>query len=168
MKHFHAFNLPRLLQPRNLLPRLKRPRIPSRRHHHAHRCIPRPPKIPFAHASLHRRLQRVHQIALQPHQNRLRLGIPKARIELQHHRTPRRHHQPAVEHALELRALNLHPRDHRTRNVIHQPIPHRVIDDVRRRVSSHAASVGPSVPIANPFVVLRRHQRGHPLPIAQH
>src|SRR6267154_764695 len=147
MKNLHTLNRRSPIQSHNILPYLKRPRIPSRRHHHAYRRIRRPLKIPFAHPPLNRRFQRLHQVALQPHQNRLRLRIPKPAIELQHHWPPRRHHQPAIQNSSIFRALRLHPRYHRTRNVIHQPVPHLVVHDVGGRISSHAARVRPRIPI---------------------
>ena len=62
--------------------------------------------------------QRLHQIAFQPHENRLRLRIAKAAVELQHHRAPRRHHQTAVQDALILGAFRLHAGHHRTRDMV--------------------------------------------------
>src|SRR5579863_4087046 len=149
VKNFHTLNLPSLSQPDNILPHVKRPRISSRRHHYAHRRILRPLKVPFAHSPRNRRLQRIHQIALQPHQNRLRLRIAKPAIKFQNHRTPRRHHQPAIKHALIFRTFRLHPRNHRLRNMIHQPIPHLVIDNIGGRISPHPSRVQPRISITN-------------------
>src|SRR5258706_1530120 len=39
VKYFHTVNSARFFEPRNLLPHVKRPRISSRRHHHARRRI---------------------------------------------------------------------------------------------------------------------------------
>src|SRR5450631_3670389 len=132
MKHLHPLDSARFFESVDSLPYFVRSRISARRHHHANRSVLRPLEIPFAHAPLNRSLQRLGQVALQPHQNRLRLRIAKAAVELQHHRTASRHHQPAVEHALKLRVLGLHPSNHGLRNVMHQPVAHLVIDNVRR------------------------------------
>ena len=168
MKHFYASNRPSRIKSCNLLSRFKPPRIPSRTHHHAHRRILRPLEMPFTHPPRNRCLQRIHQIALQPHHNRLRLRIPEPAIKLQHHRTPRRHHQPAVKHALILRPFRLHPRYHRTRDMIHQPIPHVLIDNVSRSICTHASGIRPHIAIANSLMIPRRHQRGNSFAVAQH
>src|SRR5450631_1443988 len=132
MKHLHPLDSARFFESVDSLPYFVRSRISARRHHHANRSVLRPLEIPFAHAPLNRSLQRLGQVALQPHQNRLRLRIAKAAVELQHHRPTRRHHQPAVEHTLKLRVLGLHTSNHGLRNVMHQPVAHLVIDNVRR------------------------------------
>src|SRR5579863_771728 len=68
MKNLHALAHP--IQSDNIFPHIKRPRISSRSHHHAHRRVPRPSEIPIAYSPFHRSLQRVRKVALQPHQDR--------------------------------------------------------------------------------------------------
>src|SRR5271169_3112137 len=138
VKNFNSLNRPSFVESRNLLSHLKRPRISSRSHHHTHRRVVRPLEIAFTHAPRNRSLERIHQVALHPHQNRLRLRIATPAIEFQHHRTASRHHQPAIEHAFDLGTLSLHALDHRTRDVMHQPVPHLVVDNVGGRVSAHS------------------------------
>src|ERR1017187_1673973 len=84
VKHFHALHRTRFFDSVDSLPYFVRSRISARRHHHANRSVLRPLEIPFAHAPLNRGLHGFGQVALQPHQNRLRLGIAKAAVELQH------------------------------------------------------------------------------------
>src|SRR5271154_1910603 len=146
VKHLHSIDLSPV-ESCNLLPHLVRPRISSRSHHHAYRSIARPLEIAFTDPAFNRRLQSLHQIALQPHQNRLRLRIPEPAIKLQHHRTSRRHHQPAVQHAFIFRALRFHALNHGLRNVMHQPVPHRVVHNIGSRVSAHAPRIRPRVAI---------------------
>src|SRR5258708_7447023 len=105
VKNLHTINRRSLAEPYNIFPYLKRPWITTGRDHHTHRSIAGPLEISFANAPFNRRLQCLHQIALQPHQDGLRLRIAEAAIKFQHHRTAGGHHQSTVEHSLELGAL---------------------------------------------------------------
>src|ERR1700732_585378 len=78
VEDLHAIDFGRLPHSGNFLSRIERARISSRRHHNTHRSIRRPFEVPVANATFDGSFASLDQIALQPHQNRLRLRIAKA------------------------------------------------------------------------------------------
>src|SRR4030095_16930867 len=111
VKYLDAFQTSRLLHAGDLLPSLECSRISARRDHHANRSIRRPVRIDLSQTAIHRRFEDIDQVTLHAHENRLRLRISEATIELKHHRAARRHHQATIEHTFKLRAFGLHPCD---------------------------------------------------------
>src|SRR5882762_11487031 len=67
-----------LLETCNLLSRLKSPRIAPGRNDHAHRCIRGPAEGALTDAPVHRGLKRVHQIALEAHEDRLGFRVTES------------------------------------------------------------------------------------------
>ena len=90
----------------------------------------------------------VEEIALQPHQDGLRLGIAQAAIEFQHLDTAvAADHQPRVEEARIGRAVALPSRDRGLDDIAHDPRVQWRRHDRRRRVSAHAARIGAVVAV---------------------
>src|SRR5579862_554975 len=168
MKNFHASNFLRIVNPADFLAHFERARIPSRSHHHTNRSIRRPAEVALADPAINRSFERLYQITLQAHENRLGLRIAKTAVELEHHRSTRRHHQSAVEDALVVRALRLHSRHHRTRNVLQQPVLHLRVYHRLSGIGAHAAGVRTRITLAHSLVILRGGQRGYAFAVAQH
>src|SRR3984885_14809440 len=166
MKDLYRSHLRSALQPANLLAPLIASGIAARCHHPAYCRIVRPLKIAIAGTSVDRRLHGLEQVAFEPHQNRLRLRIAEAAIELEHHRPARRHLQTAIENALVLRPLGLHARDNRPRDVGDEPVAHLVVDDGGSGVGAHAAGVRSGVAVARTLVILRGNERRRALAVA--
>ena len=95
------------------------------------------------------------------------LGIAEAGVELQHLRTARGHHQPAVEHAGEGRSFLGHAANGGLGNVVQNPLRHGGIEQLVSGVDAHAAGVGAGVALADALVVLGGNQRRHMLAVAQ-
>ena len=94
-----------------------------------------------------------HEVALEPGEERLRLGIAEAAIELDHAHPVLRPHQPGVEEALERRAaageLPEHGYVHRL-----EDLWRLLVGDVgERREGAHSAGVRAAVAVADPLVV---------------
>ena len=79
--------------------------IAAAREHDGHRGLgDHSSRDPGEPAGLCRRLEQLEQIRPQPRQDRLRLGIAEADVELEHLRAVGGQHQPGVEDAVERHA----------------------------------------------------------------
>ena len=65
-------------------------------------------------------------------------------------------------------ALGAHARDHRARDVRHQPVAHLRVDNLVGGICAHATGIRTLVVVEGALVVLRRYQRNHALAIAHH
>src|ERR1039458_1541460 len=130
MKNLDARNLRRLLEPGDDLAALVTAWIALRRRDHAGRSPRLPAKLRVTQPAFDASLERLHQIALHPHQDRLRLRNAEARIKLQQLRPGRGHHQPAVQDADERCLLRGHAVDRLLRDVLEDPPPHRIVEHV--------------------------------------
>src|SRR5208337_1379010 len=126
----------------------------ARSHHDAYRGIVRPFEIAVAGAAVDRRFHGFDQVAFEPHQNGLRLGIAEAAVEFKYHGAARGHHQAAIENAFVLGAFFLHAGYDGPHDVGEEPVAHLVIHDDRRRIGAHAASVRAGVAVADALVIL--------------
>ncbi len=98
------------------------------------------------------------QVALEPGQQRLRLGIAEAAVELDHPQPVVRSHQSRVEESLERRAALHELAEHRQVHPL-EYLARLVVRDVgQRREGAHAARVRPGVAVPDPLVVAGRRE----------
>ena len=136
--------------------------IPGRGHHDTE-CHA---TVPFGLRAIERAgdavLEQRQQVGLEAHQDRLRLGVAHAAVELERlDRAVGRDHQAGVEKAAERRTLGLHAVDDGLDHLAHHA---RV--DFRRdhrcgRVRAHAARVRTAVAVEQALVVLAGRERQH-------
>ena len=129
--------------------------------HHTNCSAVLPTHFGFRQRSVDTGFQHRQQIAVQQRQHHLGLGIAEPGVELDDFRPGCRNHQPGIQTALIEDAVIAQTIDHRLQNrLLHfgQQLRrhHR-----RRRISAHAAGIGPGIAIADPLVVLRRQHRHH-------
>src|SRR5258708_11005616 len=168
MENFNIRKSGGVVQSRNLLARDKAAWISARGYEKEGGNGFRPLKHTIADSAFDGSFDGFEQIAVQPHEHGLGLGIAETAIELQYHRAPSGHHKSAIENSAILGVFGLHARDDRARNVVEQPLRHGGIDQSVGRVSAHAAGICSSVIVSNAFVVLRGNQRSNAFSVAQH
>ena len=113
--------------------------------------------------------QHIEQVALEPHHDRLRLGVAHSAIELDGSRLAARiDHQAGVEKAGKQNAVLRHAGDGRVNDFVHHSGVHVRRHDRRGRVSAHAAGVRAFVVVEQALVILARRERYHVLAVAHH
>ena len=113
--------------------------------------------------------QHLQQVRLEPHQNRLRLGVAQPAIELQRLGLAGCiNHQAGVQKAGVGNAVFFHATHSRQDDFAHGTGVHIGRDHRRRRIGAHAAGVGASIAVQQALVVLAGRQRQHVLTVAQH
>jgi hypothetical protein len=95
------------------------------------------------------------EVALDPRQDRLRLWIPEAAVELEHPRAVLGQHQPGVEQTREGRVPPRQLGQHRPVNDLEQLFDLWLGEAGYRRVGAHAARVRAGVTLADSLEVLR-------------
>ncbi len=128
-------------------------------HHHADRR----PRVPLqrrqrVELAVHRGVEQVQQIGLQPHQQRLALRIAEANIELQHLGTLEGHHHAGIQHAAKRPPGTVHGMNGRHEDVLFDPGEFFVVDQGGRAIGAHAAGVRADVAVVGRLVVLGRLQ----------
>ena len=117
----------------------RRRRIAARGQHERHGAALVPLRLDAGQPTgLGRAQQQVEQVAAQPRQHRLRLGIAEAHVELEHLRPRGGQHQPGVEDAVERRAA------------ARQLVDDRLVDrraDLARRAAAPTSATGENEPI---------------------
>ena len=98
------------------------------------------------------------QVAVEPREQRLRLGIAEAAVELDHAQPVLGPHQPRVEEALERRAAAGELAEHRQVHGLEDLCRLRVGDVGQRREGAHAAGVRAGVAVPDPLVVAGRRE----------
>ena len=139
---------------------LDRSWISLRRHHHGHaRPVPPPRRLHRLEPAVHGRVEQFQQARLQPHHQRLALGVAKAGVEFEHLGALCREHQAGIEHAVKrhLRPPHRVGRGHENPGL--DVGQHGGIDERGGAVGSHSARVGPGVAIVGRLVILERRQR---------
>src|ERR671935_394294 len=111
--------------------------------------------------------QRPEQIAVDAGQDRLRLRVAEAAVELQHPRPVLREHQPGVEQSGEWRAPPCELHEHGPVHCLEQLLHLRRADARYGGVRAHAAGVGPGVAVADALEVLRRRERHCPVAVRE-
>ena len=102
----------------------------------------------------------VEQVRAQAEQDRLRLGVAEAAVELDDARLPGGvDHEPGVEKAAIVDAVGGEAAHGRQHDLAHDSVVHLARDDGRRRIGAHAARVGPEVAVVARLVVLRARER---------
>src|SRR4051794_33873202 len=99
MKYLHLGNLSGIVQAADWQTALVVPRIPCGTCNDACGSAGSPPKFRFRQTAINARLDHIHQVRLEPDEDRLRLWIPESRVVLQHLRPLGSHHEPAIENA---------------------------------------------------------------------
>jgi len=113
---------------------------------------------------VNRRLEEVHNVRLQSDQNGLSLRIPKAGIELQHHRQLRavrlwNHHHAAEENASKGSSRFRHFVHDALRHMLQQPVAYLGAQQAITGVCTHAPGIGAGVSFTHAFVVLGSCER---------
>src|SRR5258708_19624232 len=121
MENFNIRKSGGVVQSRNLLARDKAAWISARRHYNAAGNVFRPLKHTIADSAFDGSFDGFEQIAVQPHEHGLGLGIAETAIELQYHRAPSGHHKSAIENSPILAVFALHPRHNPAPTLLHQP-----------------------------------------------
>src|SRR6202163_2661234 len=135
-------------------------RIPRRRQHYAQCGAAIPVGVDSIEGAFDRVFQEVDQIGLEPHHNRLRLGVSQPAVELErawiafvvdHH--------PGVEKSTVWNPVRGHAVDGGYDNLAHDARVNRGRHHRRGRVGTHAAGVGPRIAVEEPLMILRRGER---------
>ena len=109
------------------------------------------------------------QIALQAHQDGLRLRVTQTAVEFQRLRVAVGvNHEPGVEEATIGCAFRPHAGNGGLDDALHNTLVQRVIHHGGRRIRAHTAGVGPGIAIVSGLVVLGTGQRDHMLAVAHH
>ena len=107
-------------------------------------------------------LDQRQQIALQPHQDRLRLRIAQAAVELERLELTRAgDHQTGIQETGVGLAFGLHAPHHRLDHFAHGLGVQRRRQHRRRRVCAHAAGIGPAIGVEQALVILAGGERQH-------
>ena len=112
-------------------------------------------------------MEQRQQVGVQPREERLRLGIAEADVELQHLRAVRGQHQPGVEHAPVGPALGGEARDGRLDDLAADPGEEPRPGAGRRAHAAHPSGVRAFVALEPPLVVLRRAADRRRLPVGE-
>ncbi len=109
--------------------------------------------------------QGLQQVALEPGQERLGLGIAEAAVELDHFRAVGRDHQPGVQDAPVRPPLARHRLHRGFQDLLLHLLEAAARDHRRRGVRPHSPGVGPPVPVVGGLVVLGGFHRQGALPV---
>src|SRR3989454_586611 len=142
-------------------PALDRARVALGGEHDAQRgtCIPIDGGA--GEAAVARALDQLEQVGAQADEQRLRLRIAEAHVELEHLGVAVPHHEPGVEDARVADALPGEAAHHGLHDLAQDAVLERGRDDGRRRAGAHAARVRPAVAVQGALVVLRGGERQH-------
>ena len=133
-------------------------RIAAGAGHHARRRAGRPAQRRLGQAAVDARVKYVQKIAIKANQDGLGFRIAETRVEFEHLRPARRHHESAIQHAGEGRTFFGHACDRGFGNVMQNPLRHGGIEKRISGVDAHAAGVGAGVALADALVILRRQR----------
>src|SRR6202790_5012346 len=104
--------------------------------------------------------QEVDQIGLEPHHDRLRLGVSQPAVELERAWIAFAvDHHPGVEKSTVWNPVRGHAVDGGYDNLAHDARVNRGRYHRRGRVGTHAAGVGPRIAVEEPLMILRRGER---------
>src|ERR687891_700267 len=138
--------------------------VAVRSEHDGHGCLWPGRQLDPGERALRRRGERFEEVALEPWQDRLRLGVAEAAVELEHPRPVFREHQPRVEQPLEGRAVRGELAEHRAVNRLDELGGLFRREGGHRRVAPHAARVRTRVAVEEPLEILGRGERQRPVP----
>ena len=141
-------------------------RISGSREHDAKRRAPVPLGVDRIERGVHRVLDQVDQVGLEPRHDRLRFRVAQATIKFKGFRAAGGvDHHARIEEPGVGNAFRGHAVHGRHDDLAHDPRMQLGRDHRRGRISAHAASVRARVAILQSLVVLRRRQRQHILAV---
>ena len=159
MEHLHVFQRVRFLDAGDLEALLIRPRVAAGAHHHADRRAGIPLDGHFVEAMFRRCEQRVEQVRLPTHHQRLAFRIAKPTIKFNHLRASWREHQPGIKHTLIPSKIATHRVNDRHENLTLNAL-HRIIrNDRHGRIGTHPAGIQTLVTLADGLVILQGFER---------
>ena len=133
-----------------------------RREHDAYGRARVPVHVHRREPTLERGVAQHGQVGAHAREDRLRLRIAEAAVELEHlERAVGGHHQARVQEAEVGRALGSERPHRRPHHLVHRALVHRGRDHRRGRVGTHPAGVRARVAVAQTLVVLRGGERQH-------
>src|SRR5207253_2632234 len=135
--------------------------------HDGYRRVLRSSEVGTQKASCCRGRHRPEQVALEQREQRLRLGIAEAAVELQHLWPIVRKHESGVEHADEWRAPYGELVEDWTMDRVEEPLDLGQPETSDRRVRPHAAGVGTCVALLGPLEILCGWQGKGASPVAE-
>ena len=142
-------------------------RISGGRHDDADGGLRRPTQFDVRQTAVGDGAERLHQIAVETHENRLCLRIAETDVEFQNLRAVFRDHQSRVDDAAEIQTILLDALQERLQHLLVDDLPHRVRHDWRGRIGAHAARVRAEIAVQRALMVLRTRQRLDGLAVAQ-
>ena len=142
-------------------------RIAAGREHDGHRGVVGDAELDPLEIPTRRGSERTEQIAVEARQDRLRLWVAEACVELEHLWPGIRQHQPGEQNPDERRAAAGELLDHRTVDPLHElrDLVRAETGDGRER--AHPARVRARVAVADPFEVLRRCEGDDVMPVGE-
>src|SRR5579884_425169 len=168
MEHFYVWHLVRFIESVDHLSRGERAGISARSHDDAYRGLARPLQHLGGERAFGDGFARSDEVAFEPEEHGLRLRVPEAAVELEHHRTTRGHHQPDVKHAFVHHAFGPHSVHYRTSDVMDDPLAHGRVEQRISGICAHAAGVRASVAVAHALVIARGNKRHDGFPVGHH
>ena len=168
VEDLHPLDLGRLVEATDDLALRVVARVSLGGHDHADRRALVPLQgVDFSEPPLGERHQHRGQVRLEPHQQRLSLGVAKPDVEFQHLGALVAHHQAGVQHPLEWAVATLHGVDGGDQDLADDVVHHQGRDLRGRAVGPHSPGVGPLVFIVCRLVVLRCLERDDGFPVGE-
>ena len=139
------------------------------RHHDAERGAAIPLGLDLAERAVDGMVDEREEVALEAHEDRLRLGITEAAVELHHaRRAVLADHEARVKEARVGNSLGRHALHDRVDDLAHHAMMDFGRHHRRGRIRAHAAGVGALVAVEDALVVLARGERQHALAVDHH
>src|SRR6266545_7134449 len=132
-------------------------RIAAGGHGDRHRCALRRCEGHAGQITVRGGRERHQKISFQARKDHLGLGIAEAAVELEHPRAVLGQDHPGVEATCECAATLGELGDHRLDHKVHELVSIRCVG--HRRITAHAARVGPRIAVSDPAVVPRLRKR---------
>ncbi len=143
------------------------PRIPTGGENHPDARPGRPRRFDLSERATRGRLEQGDQVAVQPGQDDLRLGVPESGIELEYLDARRPNHQAGVETAAIGRAVLAQRLDHRGEHLGDCASDLTLSKEADGRVTAHAAGIRSFIAVKRSLVVAGWRQRERAIPIDQ-
>jgi len=129
-------------------------------HHHPERDAGIPANLGTLQSVVERRFAKIDQVAVQPHQNRLGLGIAEAAVEFEHvGSTVCRDHEPGVQKSGVGSTVCREASERRPDHLGHDALMQCRCDQRGGRIGAHAARIGAKVAVEPSLVILGRGKR---------
>ena len=112
-------------------------------------------------------MEHIVPVAAETAHDGLDFGVAETDVELKHFGTVFVNHDTHENNTPEIEFFLLDTLEEGLKNFIFNLLPHGIGDNGSRRVSSHAAGVGPLVVVKDPLVVLGGNQRNNGVAVAE-